>query len=168
LQPINQINIASPLGILVIESRNNQIFRITLASEKTTKEVTKEVDLSCLPKCLLQAKQQLIEYFLGSRSRFDLPFLMTTDTNQRKILETLLCVPYGKTISYGELALQVRMQNGARAVGNTMAKNLIPLLIPCHRVIRKDGTIGEYSLGGTLNKKLLLELEKLSVEKRRK
>jgi len=168
LQPISQINIASPLGILFIESRNNQIFRITLASEKTTKEETKEVELSCLPKCLFQAKQQLIEYFLGSRSKFELPLLMTKDTNQRKILETLLCVPFGKTITYGELALQVGMQNGARAVGNTMAKNLIPLLIPCHRVIRKDGTFGEYSLGGASNKKLLLELEKLSVEKRRK
>jgi O-6-methylguanine DNA methyltransferase len=75
------------------------------------------------------------------------------------VYRELLRVPHGATISYGTLAVKAGIPGGARFIGNTMAKNNYPIIIPCHRVIKSDGTMGNYS-GGTHIKKLLLEHEK--------
>jgi O-6-methylguanine DNA methyltransferase len=75
------------------------------------------------------------------------------------VYRELLHVPFGRTISYGALAARAGIPGGARFIGNTMAKNNFPIIIPCHRVIKSDGTMGNYS-GGTHIKKLLLGHEK--------
>ena len=80
---------------------------------------------------------------------------------QRTVYENCRRIPYGATASYAELAEQVGCPNAARAVGTCMAKNRIPLIIPCHRVVRTDGVIGNFSApGGRETKRLLLEFEK--------
>ncbi|MEW6527495.1 MAG: MGMT family protein [Spirochaetota bacterium] len=79
--------------------------------------------------------------------------------NEQKVLKELLLMQPGKTISYGKLAAQCGFQGGARFVGNVMAKNMFPVMYPCHRVIRSDGDIGNYS-GGIGIKEFLLEWEK--------
>jgi methylated-DNA-[protein]-cysteine S-methyltransferase len=81
---------------------------------------------------------------------------------QRRVLRRCRQIPYGKTLSYGQLAAEAGSPGAARAVGNCMAANRIPLIIPCHRVLRADGRPGAYSApGGTRTKKRLLALEGL-------
>jgi methylated-DNA-[protein]-cysteine S-methyltransferase len=79
--------------------------------------------------------------------------------NERTVYENLLKVPFGKTVSYGKLALISGFAGSARFIGNTMAKNRYPLFIPCHRVVKSDGSSGGFS-GGVSLKKYLLEYEK--------
>jgi len=80
---------------------------------------------------------------------------------QRSVYENCRRIPYGATASYADLAEQAGRPNAARAVGTCMAKNRIPLLIPCHRVVRSDGVIGNFSApGGRETKRFLLELER--------
>lgn len=73
----------------------------------------------------------------------------------RKILKTLARVPYGRVISYGELARRAGYRGAARAVGSALSRNPLPLVIPCHRVVRGDGGLGGYSAGRRWKKKLL-------------
>jgi methylated-DNA-[protein]-cysteine S-methyltransferase len=81
---------------------------------------------------------------------------------QRRVVRCCRRIPYGQTLSYGELAAQAGSPGAARAVGNCMAANPVPLIVPCHRVVRADGCLGSYSApGGTRTKKRLLALEGL-------
>ena len=79
--------------------------------------------------------------------------------SERSVYEALCRIPFGDTVSYGELAVLSGFPRGARFVGNTMAKNIIPVIIPCHRVICADGRIGNYS-GGEWIKERLLSFER--------
>ena len=79
---------------------------------------------------------------------------------QRRVLRACHGIPYGETLSYGQLAARAGFPGAARAVGNCMAGNRIPILIPCHRVVRAGGSVGAYSApGGTRTKRRLLALE---------
>jgi methylated-DNA-[protein]-cysteine S-methyltransferase len=79
---------------------------------------------------------------------------------QRRVLEECRRIPYGRTVSYAALAAKAGFPGAARAVGNCMAGNRVPLVAPCHRVVRSDGGVGSYSaMGGTAMKRRLLELE---------
>lgn len=78
---------------------------------------------------------------------------------QQKVLKATMTIKPGQVLSYGDLARKVGHPGAARAVGSVMARNPIPLLIPCHRVVKSDGTIGHYGLGGQPIKRMLLERE---------
>ena len=85
--------------------------------------------------------------------------LRSVTTFQREVLEETAAIPRGQTRSYGWLAHQTGRPRAARAVGQTMARNPVPLVIPCHRVVRADGQVGHYGLGGVDNKRTLLRVE---------
>ena len=104
------------------------------------------------------AAQQLNEYFLHQRREFDIPLLFVGTDFQKKVWNELLKIPYGATISYGELAKRIGMPNAVRAVANTNAVNAISIIAPCHRVIGSDGSLTGYG-GGLERKRFLLELE---------
>ena len=88
---------------------------------------------------------QLGEYFEGRRHRFDLAMDWRLSHGfYRRVLDTLMTVEFGTTVSYGELALMAGSPGAARAVGTAMSSNPIPLVVPCHRVVRSDGSVGEY------------------------
>ena len=106
-----------------------------------------------------KAQQQLNEYFLNQRREFDIPLLFVGTDFQKKVWNELLKIPYGKTISYGELAQRIGKPNSVRAVANTNAVNAISIIAPCHRVIGSDGTLTGYG-GGLERKRYLLDLEK--------
>ena len=110
-----------------------------------------------LPKLQMSLKT----YFRGQRSAFDFEIEMSWASDfGRSILRQCMNIPAGKTISYGQLAERAGHPKAARAVGNIMARNRIPILIPCHRVISSNGSLGGYSAaGGTAMKKLLLNHE---------
>lgn len=104
---------------------------------------------------------QFMQYFAGQRTSFDMSVDLTGfGPFRRAVLETVQAVPWGQVRSYRDIARAVGKPRAARAVGSTMAANPISLVIPCHRIIRSDGTPGEYarrSLGSRgVNRKLLL------------
>lgn len=103
-------------------------------------------------------RAQLSEYFLGKRRAFDLPLQPPGSPFEQQVWTRLRAVPYGVTTSYGAIALDLGLTNGARAVGRANGSNPIPIVIPCHRVIGSDGDLTGYG-GGLPLKRALLELE---------
>lgn len=101
---------------------------------------------------------QLYDYFAGKRKSFDIVLAPEGTDFQKRVWAELVRIPFGETISYGELAERVGSKGGARAVGRANATNPIAILIPCHRVIGKDGSLTGYAYGVEL-KRSLLELE---------
>lgn len=107
--------------------------------------------------------QQLREYFAGERREFDVPLDLHGVTPFRaEVLRELSKVPYGETTTYAELARAAGNPKAVRAVGSACATNPLPILIPCHRVLRADGSLGGYR-GGTEAKRFLLRLEGIDV-----
>lgn len=102
--------------------------------------------------------KQLDEYFSGKRTVFDIPLLFAGTDFQKKVWHKLLEIPYGTTISYGELATQLNMPKAVRAVANANGANAISIIVPCHRVIGSDHSLTGYG-GGLEAKKTLLTLE---------
>ena len=109
----------------------------------------------------LEAKKQLIEYFDGKRSHFDLKLEPSGTVFQKKVWKELQNIPYGTTISYRELASAIGNSNASRAVGSANSKNPLPIIIPCHRVIAANGALAGYAYGNDC-KKYLIELERVN------
>ena len=105
------------------------------------------------------ARTQLLEYFAARRTAFDLPIVMRGNPFERRVWSALVEIPYGETVSYGEIARDVGHPAAARAVGVANARNPIAVIVPCHRVIGADGSLTGYG-GGLERKRLLLELER--------
>lgn len=108
---------------------------------------------------LERAAIQLDEYFAGKRPEFDVPLLFAGTEFQKKVWNALLTIPYGKTISYGEMACMIGMPKAVRAVANANGANAISIFAPCHRVIGSDRSLTGYG-GGLPAKEYLLTLEK--------
>ncbi|MBN1529295.1 MAG: methylated-DNA--[protein]-cysteine S-methyltransferase [Thermoleophilaceae bacterium] len=105
-----------------------------------------------------EARGQLAEYFAGDRTTFDVPLALEGTAFQRRVWNALLEIPYGETVSYGELARRIESPRAVRAVGLANGRNPVAVIVPCHRVIGADGTLTGYG-GGLARKRLLLELE---------
>lgn len=106
-----------------------------------------------------KASHQLNEYFQNQLREFEIPLLFVGTDFQKKVWKELLKIPYGKTISYDELAKRIGMPNAIRAVANANAVNAISIIAPCHRVIGSNGSLTGYG-GGLEKKRFLLDLEK--------
>lgn len=111
------------------------------------------------PEILLRTVRELDEYFRGERKEFDLPLLLAGSEFQKRVWQQLRHIPYGQTVSYGELAAAIGAPKSVRAVANANGANAISIILPCHRVIGSDGSLTGYG-GGTDTKRYLLELEK--------
>jgi methylated-DNA-[protein]-cysteine S-methyltransferase len=107
---------------------------------------------------LARAKQQLIEYLDGTRTTFDLPLEALGSAFEHRVWNALRTIPYGTTMSYGELALRLGDVSATRAVGAANGKNPIPIIVPCHRVIAANGDLTGFG-GGLDRKRWLLEHE---------
>jgi O-6-methylguanine DNA methyltransferase len=102
------------------------------------------------------ARAQLAEYLGGRRTFFTVPLdLGDLPDFQAQVLELVLAVPFGQRTSYAHIAQRIGHPRAARAVGNAVATNPVPILVPCHRVVRLDGTWGHYAFGGDLKTSLL-------------
>ena len=111
------------------------------------------------PKRLEAAARQLDEYFSGTRRSFDLPLDLSLSRGFRRTVQQHLPeIGYGRTESYGDVARLVGNPRAVRAVGTACATNPLPVVVPCHRVLRSDGSLGGYA-GGAAAKKALLSLE---------
>ncbi|MBR4036649.1 MAG: methylated-DNA--[Oscillospiraceae bacterium] len=109
---------------------------------------------------LSQAVSQLTDYFLGNLQQFTLPVNPQVSPYRRMVLNQLMQVPYASVTTYKELAELTGNPQAVRAVGSAMRTNPIIIVIPCHRVLKSDGTLGNYSAGGSANKDWLLTFEK--------
>jgi methylated-DNA-[protein]-cysteine S-methyltransferase len=106
----------------------------------------------------VETKRQLTAYFAGSLTEFDLPLLIQGTAFQQKVWSALKSIPYGTTISYGELAQQIGQPQASRAVGLANGRNPISIVVPCHRVIGANGKLTGYG-GGIERKQWLLNHE---------
>ena len=141
----------SPVGKLEIKDNGKAITKISFGGE--------EKNNACSPSPLIkQAITQLEEYFDGKRQAFDLPISLSGTDFQKKVWKALCEIPYGKTQSYIEIAAKIGNPKAYRAVGTANNKNPIVIVIPCHRVIGKNGDLTGYA-GGIDKKLLLIKLE---------
>ena len=108
---------------------------------------------------MIKVRLQLKQYFKGVRQTFDLNIDLNVSTFFINTLEEVKKIPYGSTRSYKDIAKNIKSPRGHRAVANANARNPIPIIIPCHRVIKSNGELGKYG-GGSALKKELLEFEK--------
>ena|SRR5882672_3211935 len=106
----------------------------------------------------IEVTRQLQEYFAGTLHEFEIPLFMDGTDFQKRVWKNLQKIPYGETISYGELAKQIGDPKAVRAVGAANAQNPLPILVPCHRVIGSNGSLTGFG-GGLENKRKLLDLE---------
>ena len=148
----------SPIGILKITIKDDFITELSLTKD----DFIPETKSPC--KLLEKTCEQLREYFCGMRKSFDLPIKLNGTDFQKQVWGELLKIPYGKTCSYHDIAIAVKNPKAYRAVGQANNKNPILILVPCHRVINKNGTLGGFALENSIKKKLL-DLEKNTVEK---
>ena len=143
----------TPVGHLVLESDGDVLIGIWLPSQaRTTRGAGHDA-----PPVLKDTATQLEEYFAGERTGFEVPMELDGTAFQKEVWRELTRIPYGETISYGELARRVGRPKGPRAVGQANGKNPIPIIVPCHRVLASTG-IGGYG-GGLPMKRTLLAVE---------
>jgi len=112
---------------------------------------------------LTQTQRELDEYFLGKRAEFSIPLVLEGSDVQRRVWRELLAIPFGKTMSYDEVASRVGRPGAARAVGRANGDNRIAIIVPCHRVINADGSLSGYG-GGKRRKRWLLAHERRGVQ----
>jgi methylated-DNA-[protein]-cysteine S-methyltransferase len=155
----------SPLGTLLLAATDVGLVRVAFATEGFGAVLDELADhisprLLAAPSRLEEPARQLAEYFAGRRQRFDLNLdLQLSMGFRRSVVERLAEIPYGQRTSYGALAADLDHPRASRAVGTACATNPLPVILPCHRVLRADGSLGGY-LGGTAAKRWLLDLER--------
>jgi len=114
-------------------------------------------------KMLAQGVREIEQYLNGLRKKFEVPLDVAGTPFQKKVWEEVSKIPYGKTLSYGEIADHIKNAKAVRAVGTANAKNPLCIIVPCHRVIASNGSLGGYS-GGLKTKDQLLQLERSFVK----
>jgi methylated-DNA-[protein]-cysteine S-methyltransferase len=143
----------SPLGDLLLVSDGEALTGLHMAGGAAP-----EPDWLRDDEPFREVRAQLTEYLAGERRTFDLPLRLVGTPFQRRVWDELRRIPFGETISYAELARRVGQPGAARAVGSANGRNRIGLIIPCHRVIAADGSLGGYG-GGLDRKRWLLRHE---------
>ena len=145
----------SPIGPLEVSGTSEGIVSVTFVKTRLPNDRN-------LPECVKEGIRQLEEYFKGARKNFSLKLLLQGTPFQKLVWQRLNKIPYGKLVSYGDVAKAIGKPNAYRAVGNANNKNPIPIIIPCHRVIGSDGTLVGYG-GGLWRKEWLLDHENPSL-----
>lgn len=154
---MNRYIFKSPIGTLEICEKEKKLTSLYLKSAKSDTIVLKDYEQHS--DLLYEVYKQVNEYFAGKRIRFDIPISYTGTLFQEKVWKELQTIPYGKVKSYEDIAIGIGNRKAVRAVGQANNKNPIMIVIPCHRVINKNGTMGGFGCGIEA-KKYLLDLEK--------
>ncbi|SHE92271.1 methylated-DNA-[protein]-cysteine S-methyltransferase [Thermoanaerobacter uzonensis DSM 18761] len=148
----------SPIGMLTIFSSGKGICRIDFENKKSSLEGFKEDSDFYIEECI----KQLDLYFQKKLKNFDVRLDLQGTNFQKAVWREISKIPYGKVKTYGEIAKLIGKPKAARAVGQALNKNPIPIIIPCHRVIGKDGNLTGFG-GGIEIKKFLLSLEGVKI-----
>ena len=155
----------SPVGPVLVAATRRGLVRISFGAIHDEEAVLAELCARVSPRVVETAsyfdavRQELEEYFHGQRTRFDLPIDWSlTGGFGRRVLEHTARIPYGDVSTYKEMAAKAGSPRGARAAGNALGSNPIPIVVPCHRVLHSGGGLGGYG-GGLDRKEFLLKLE---------
>jgi O-6-methylguanine DNA methyltransferase len=146
---------SSSLGLLELESADTGVTRVRLGARGKPREVGDGDALECARK----ARGEILAYLEGALKRFTVPVVLEGTPFQRAVWAKLLAIPYGKTRTYGDIAAELGKPRAARAVGTACGANPIPILVPCHRIVGGNGSLGGFG-GGVRMKHDLLELER--------
>ena len=146
----------SPIGNLIICEENHKITRIYLQAKE--EDITPGGANHLHSDLLYEAYKQLQEYFSGKRKTFDLPINPQGTPFQQKVWSALQDIPFGETRIYEDIAIAIGNKKALRAVGQANNRNPILIVVPCHRVINKNGQLGGFGCG-IETKKILLDLE---------
>ncbi len=155
----------TPLGTLVVAGTRRGVVRVALPGERLD-DVLAELAESVSPRVLSypsrldEARTELDQYFAGKRQRFELSldWRLSHPGFYRRVLRATAKVPFGEVITYTDAAERAGSPRAFRAAGSALGSNPIPIVVPCHRVVRAGGDIGNYG-GGPEMKRFLLELE---------
>lgn len=148
--------IDSPVGPLLLAGTAQALTRVHFQGGPRALRPAQEWRHEAAP--FVRVRAQLMEYFCGARRTFELPLAPAGTPFQLRLWRALCTIPYGETLSYGELARQLGLVSGARAVGLANGANPLPIVVPCHRVIGSDGSLTGFG-GGLHIKRSLLALE---------
>jgi methylated-DNA-[protein]-cysteine S-methyltransferase len=155
----------SPLGPLVAAATPRGLVRLAYTGSRSESEVLEDLAARVSPRILEapgrldQARRELDEYFEGERKGFDLPLDWSlTRGFTGKVLRQTARIAFGKTSTYAEVASRAGSPRAVRAAGNALGANPLPVVVPCHRVLRTGGALGGYT-GGIERKEFLLRLE---------
>ena len=150
--------IASPLGEILAAAENGAIIGLWFEGQKYFPEIPEGWRENAASPAIARCAKQLGEYFAGKRDRFDLPLAPRGTAYQQRIWREIAAIPFGKTLSYAELAKRAGNGDAARAAGAATGRNPVSIVIPCHRVIGSKGALTGYA-GGLDRKTRLLGLE---------
>ena len=144
-----------PLGFVKVCGEGDYLTEIKLTdfAADCSSDITDE---------MIKCQMQIEEYFEGKRKEFDLNLKFDGTEFRQKVWNALSCIPYGKTASYKDIAIMINSPKAVRAVGGANHNNPFWIVVPCHRIINSDGSLGGYG-GGIERKKSLLELEKNNI-----
>ncbi len=150
---MRQLNLSSPLGKIYVQYSPNGIIRMSLTEDEKI-EISNNLD-----EFGIKIQTSLMDYFDGKLQVFELPLNLDSGTEfQKSVWKALLEIPYGKTTTYGEIAKKIGNPKASQAVGGAVGDNPIAIIIPCHRVIGKNGSLTGFRWG--LDRKIkLLKLE---------
>ena len=146
----------TPIGELLLAGENDALSMIGFPKGSMRRDPEPEWIFN--EKRLARAREQLGEYFAGTRKAFDLELELNGTEFQVSVLRALQEIPYGETVSYGEIARRIGRPKAVRAVGAANGRNPIPIVVPCHRVIGSSGDLTGFG-GGLDTKEALLRLE---------
>jgi methylated-DNA-[protein]-cysteine S-methyltransferase len=147
----NDLVIASPVGKLRLVASEKGLVAIDVRNH-TKQETTIDASAQAI---LIKTKKQLEQYFAGTRTSFDVALDLVGTEFQVQAWRALGRIPFGKTISYSQQAKNMKKPKAFRAVGSANGMNPVPIIVPCHRVVASDGSLGGYSLGLKMKKQLL-------------
>jgi methylated-DNA-[protein]-cysteine S-methyltransferase len=155
----------SPVGDLLVAVTPRGLIRLAYNAHEHSDEVLEELARKVSPRvvespaALDEVRRELDEYFAGTRKAFDIPVdWRLHDGFGRRVLRATARIPFGKVLTYGDVAAKAGSPRGHRAAGNALGSNRMPIVVPCHRVVRSGGKLGGYT-GGIERKEYLLELE---------
>jgi methylated-DNA-[protein]-cysteine S-methyltransferase len=152
---------STPIGPLFLAAGGEGLIRISYQESQAAflAELDRRARLVEDPEVLAPYRRQLADYFAGERDRFSLPLDLSRLTDfQKRVLTTIGRIPAGAVWSYRQVAEAIGKPKAARAVGQALGSNPLPIVLPCHRVIASDGSLGGYA-GGLPIKRRLLKLE---------
>jgi methylated-DNA-[protein]-cysteine S-methyltransferase len=149
----------SPLGRLVLTAENGSLTGVHFPGQKHDRPRQPDWQRADDLPVLARARVQLDEYFAGGRRAFDLPLAPHGTPFQQAVWRALIALPFGATSPYGAVAAAIRKPSAVRAVGAAIGANPIGIVVPCHRVIGRDGSLTGYA-GGLERKAKLLALER--------
>ena len=162
---------SSPYGELILGSYNDELCLCDWRYRKRRVGIDRRIESGLMANfvesgslVIEETKAQLLQYFDGKRKEFDLPLLLVGTEFQKQVWNSLIEIPFGKTLSYAGLSRKLGDEKAIRAVARANGDNAISIIVPCHRILGSDGSLTGYA-GGLRTKQKLLQLENASLQR---